>query len=158
MEIVFLRATQRGGIRQERLSTAHGHPQYVPAIPAAGKDPGARNRSRCRRTGTVIAQCVLATRRTGGSPAALCDLAIRTGRYSGRQHRYSDSGRAGRRGLELAWLECGLCFVAPSTRFAGSPTGRGQRRRRTEEHTSELQSLMRNTYAFFCLKEKKALS
>src|SRR3546814_10914725 len=28
------------------------------------------------------------------------------------------------------------------------------RTRRTEEHTSELQSLMRNSYAVFCLKKK----
>src|SRR3546814_10005221 len=30
--------------------------------------------------------------------------------------------------------------------------------RRSEEHTSELQSLMRNSYAVFCLKTKKQLS
>src|SRR3546814_1045422 len=30
-----------------------------------------------------------------------------------------------------------------------------QRRVRSEEHTSELQSLMRNSYAVFCLKKKK---
>src|SRR3546814_10259012 len=29
------------------------------------------------------------------------------------------------------------------------------RRHRSEEHTSELQSLMRNSYAVFCLKKKK---
>src|SRR3546814_4770777 len=29
------------------------------------------------------------------------------------------------------------------------------RRARSEEHTSELQSLMRNSYAVFCLKKKK---
>src|SRR3546814_4083161 len=29
------------------------------------------------------------------------------------------------------------------------------KRRRSEEHTSELQSLMRNSYAVFCLKKKK---
>src|SRR3546814_3393205 len=29
-----------------------------------------------------------------------------------------------------------------------------QRRDRSEEHTSELQSLMRNSYAVFCLKKK----
>src|SRR3546814_5639973 len=29
----------------------------------------------------------------------------------------------------------------------------GRRRRRSEEHTSELQSLMRNSYAVFCLKK-----
>src|SRR3546814_1728840 len=35
--------------------------------------------------------------------------------------------------------------------------GRGQedRRQRSEEHTSELQSLMRISYAVFCLKKKK---
>src|SRR3546814_3462096 len=30
-----------------------------------------------------------------------------------------------------------------------------QKRWRSEEHTSELQSLMRNSYAVFCLKKKK---
>src|SRR3546814_10595986 len=34
----------------------------------------------------------------------------------------------------------------------GDLTGRGHR---SEEHTSELQSLMRNSYAVFCLKKKK---
>src|SRR3546814_2146299 len=40
-----------------------------------------------------------------------------------------------------------------STRSSGSsrPT---ERRRRSEEHTSELQSLMRISYAVFCLKKK----
>src|SRR3546814_4904795 len=34
--------------------------------------------------------------------------------------------------------------------------GKGRRRgRRSEEHTSELQSLMRISYAVFCLKKKK---
>src|SRR3546814_4343600 len=33
--------------------------------------------------------------------------------------------------------------------------GRARPRHRSEEHTSELQSLMRNSYAVFCLKKKK---
>src|SRR3546814_1254082 len=33
------------------------------------------------------------------------------------------------------------------------PRGCGRRRRRSEEHTSELQSLMRISYAVFCLKK-----
>src|SRR3546814_9740690 len=33
----------------------------------------------------------------------------------------------------------------------------GQRHRRSEEHTSELQSLMRISYAVFCLKKKKSI-
>src|SRR3546814_9164005 len=35
----------------------------------------------------------------------------------------------------------------------GSPAGSGKARR-SEEHTSELQSLMRTSYAVFCLKKK----
>src|SRR3546814_2035904 len=33
-----------------------------------------------------------------------------------------------------------------------------RRERRSEEHTSELQSLMRSSYAVFCLKKKKKLN
>src|SRR3546814_2322901 len=35
------------------------------------------------------------------------------------------------------------------------PEPRGKQRPRSEEHTSELQSLMRISYAVFCLKKKK---
>src|SRR3546814_1400529 len=59
-----------------------------------------------------------------------------------------------------------VCDHRAQERPAGEP---GQRRRpraagrdvfphrrlRSEEHTSELQSLMRNSYAVFCLKKKK---
>src|SRR3546814_3980667 len=37
----------------------------------------------------------------------------------------------------------------------GRRADRDRRRRRSEEHTSELQSLMRISYAVFCLKKKK---
>src|SRR3546814_3008663 len=36
-----------------------------------------------------------------------------------------------------------------------SPSSRLRLQRRSEEHTSELQSLMRISYAVFCLKKKK---
>src|SRR3546814_2467488 len=39
-------------------------------------------------------------------------------------------------------------------RNAGSGAGPGVEGRRSEEHTSELQSLMRTSYAVFCLKKK----
>src|SRR3546814_10322150 len=43
----------------------------------------------------------------------------------------------------------------------GMPSPRGRRSpraaQRSEEHTSELQSLMRNSYAVFCLKKKKTV-
>src|SRR3546814_4416899 len=38
---------------------------------------------------------------------------------------------------------------------AGHGAARQRRQRRSEEHTSELQSLMRISYAVFCLKKKK---
>src|SRR3546814_2815572 len=43
-------------------------------------------------------------------------------------------------------------------RFARNRRSPAQRhRRRSEEHTSELQSLMRISYAVFCLKKKKTI-
>src|SRR3546814_1173901 len=62
---------------------------------------------------------------------------------SGRcRRRFGMGGGASRRGV------------------AGRTMGRGRSRRaraarRSEEHTSELQSLMRISYAVFCLKKKK---
>src|SRR3546814_2906382 len=38
--------------------------------------------------------------------------------------------------------------------WIGRPRDSGLPDRRSEEHTSELQSLMRNSYAVFCLKKK----
>src|SRR3546814_4151848 len=45
----------------------------------------------------------------------------------------------------------------PASAGAGSSPASGRRGRsvRSEEHTSELQSLMRISYAVFCLKKKK---
>src|SRR3546814_8607922 len=42
------------------------------------------------------------------------------------------------------------CITRPASEFAWRA-----RPARSEEHTSELQSLMRNSYAVFCLKKKK---
>src|SRR3546814_19713074 len=59
----------------------------------------------------------------------------------------------------IEWL---LKFGTVCPREGGdpSPTGSRWRRRemRSEEHTSELQSLMRISYAVFCLKKKKKQS
>src|SRR3546814_10916046 len=46
----------------------------------------------------------------------------------------------------------------PSDHEDRSPaSGQLHRSRRSEEHTSELQSLMRISYAVFCLKKKKTI-
>src|SRR3546814_1103837 len=47
-----------------------------------------------------------------------------------------------------------------SAPLAGTKQGdeTGHQTRRSEEHTSELQSLMRNSYAVFCLKKKKKVN
>src|SRR3546814_7514644 len=42
--------------------------------------------------------------------------------------------------------------TVPGTVLVRGPTGTASR---SEEHTSELQSLMRNSYAVFCLKKKE---
>src|SRR3546814_4425422 len=60
-------------------------------------------------------------------------------------------------------LSLELCWVASrpqrpeglSSSGGRCPTGKGRLATRSEEHTSELQSLMRISYAVFCLKKKK---
>src|SRR3546814_5196133 len=58
--------------------------------------------------------------------------------------RFAEGGLAGigHDGLLAGWKSCGTA-------------GRSGTVRRSEEHTSELQSLMRISYAVFCLKKKK---
>src|SRR3546814_2446049 len=60
--------------------------------------------------------------------------------------------RRSRRGKASSRAQCGPWFPPPPTTRRD---GRCRRGRRSEEHTSELQSLMRNSYAVFCLKKKK---
>src|SRR3546814_9862221 len=48
------------------------------------------------------------------------------------------------------WASAALSQIAKSLHCIGV----GRCGRRSEEHTSELQSLMRNSYAVFCLKKK----
>src|SRR3546814_9278477 len=52
----------------------------------------------------------------------------------------------------LSWVMVHACFRLPDmAQCLLRPAGRS----RSEEHTSELQSLMRISYAVFCLKKKK---
>src|SRR3546814_7699194 len=47
------------------------------------------------------------------------------------------------------------CFAEEAERFDGHERALVDIGQRSEEHTSELQSLMRISYAVFCLKKKK---
>src|SRR3546814_6081326 len=49
----------------------------------------------------------------------------------------------------------GLAVTRGSSPAPGTPRPRTDNGDRSEEHTSELQSLMRISYAVFCLKKKK---
>src|SRR3546814_5571483 len=56
---------------------------------------------------------------------------------------------------EMAEQEDVLGQIAVQNYQQGDPNLVGLAMVRSEEHTSELQSLMRNSYAVFCLKKKK---
>src|SRR3546814_4295591 len=66
------------------------------------------------------------------------------------RHRHDRDGAKGKAfahavrlvGDDVRYREIGLAIAQPVAR-------------RSEEHTSELQSLMRNSYAVFCLQKKK---
>src|SRR3546814_4529371 len=74
----------------------------------------------------------------------------------------SDLGRTRTRRWDRALVErtayhCRICRWLSGCRRLVPPTSSRPRpsTRRSEEHTSELQSLMRLSYAVFCLKKKK---
>src|SRR3546814_9518546 len=55
----------------------------------------------------------------------------------------------------LRRIECLRKLCLEATKLLGLSRSLSRRMRRSEEHTSELQSLMRISYAVFCLKKKK---
>src|SRR3546814_2040306 len=64
-----------------------------------------------------------------------------------KQHRHADNHSHRR-----SWQRCRTSIHA--TRRSGLLVQCRRKPRRSEEHTSELQSLMRISYAVFCLKKK----
>src|SRR3546814_9718443 len=62
-------------------------------------------------------------------------------------------GGRGHRDAPVGWTDAAAPAAADSVWDPPSPASRSVRR--SEEHTSELQSLMRISYAVFCLKKKK---
>src|SRR3546814_9727309 len=80
--------------------------------------------------------------RLGGAHDPAGIIAVSPGAHaSARQY-----GRAERRKLVSQFMQ---------QIYRGDIQGIELRQARSEEHTSELQSLMRNSYAVFCLKKKK---
>src|SRR3546814_4044764 len=76
---------------------------------------------------------------------------------TGRRHTLARRPEPGAPGVAL--VDAGVVGVLERCQgewcevTAGGFTGWLQREARSEEHTSELQSLMRNTYAVFCLAQ-----
>src|SRR3546814_2435532 len=68
--------------------------------------------------------------------------------------REEPAGAEGRLGCRQRGHGRGHGGGGPAPARHTHPAERGDRRR-SEEHTSELQSLMRSSYAVFCLKKKK---
>src|SRR3546814_5003394 len=81
-----------------------------------------------------------ARRRRPRQPAAAAPV--------GKHHRRGEAAGAGRAAADRRTAQ-------RAGRAAGQGTGPRPRHHRSEEHTSELQSLMRISYAVFCLKKKK---
>src|SRR3546814_5749666 len=79
------------------------------------------------------------------------------GRTAGglRSGRDLDEGGAGR--ACLPYGGCKLLLPPVERRAAGASGIRGAKNPRSEEHTSELQSLMRNSYAVFLLEKKTTI-
>src|SRR3546814_6170891 len=82
--------------------------------------------------------------------------------FRSRIPRHLEVGEGGSRdaGQSIETVDFALIvdlIVEECADFSAAPLGRGVRHHgdRSEEHTSELQSLMRLSYAVFCLKKNK---
>src|SRR3546814_4244664 len=68
----------------------------------------------------------------------------------------ADSSRLNCSSVSAAPGRSSVCDAANRSAVSSGRVGISRANRlRSEEHTSELQSLMRNSYAVFCLKKKK---
>src|SRR3546814_2077042 len=74
-------------------------------------------------------------------------------RWRDRAPKYHSTVPRSTRLREYPPSEKRICLTAPDS--ARYPWDHSRQQNRSEEHTSELQSLMRISYAVFCLKKKK---
>src|SRR3546814_9109586 len=103
-------------------------------------------------------------RQIGGQERGCLRRSVRIQEFAGRQGRAGSADvprvGAGERVRVERRQAVGVALPAPRgapvDRFADLPAAGGLHGAiRSEEHTSELQSLMRISYAVFCLKKKK---
>src|SRR3546814_7922308 len=102
------------------------------------------------RNGAARRQHNLRNGAARGISAAVCTLAALRRLGSGGDRSLASLAQVGPY-YPRAVARCQATALAPSSR-AGSGSNIGIER--SEEHTSELQSLMRNSYAVFCLNKK----
>src|SRR3546814_6472187 len=81
---------------------------------------------------------------------------LSAGRGAFRLHRHFPYPERPSRAAKDLWAGHPQTLPAIHPCVASDPDGE-YRQLRSEEHTSELQSLMRNSYAVFCLKKKKKI-
>src|SRR3546814_3245834 len=105
------------------------------------------------KTGTPIIEIVGLSKRYGAVTAVdAVDLTIRRGEF------FALLGPSGCGKTTLLRMLAGLELPTEGTiRIDGQDMSAVPANRRSEEHTSELQSLMRISYAVFCLKKKKKI-
>src|SRR3546814_2047881 len=117
----------------------------------------------------VDAQCFAETRYRGGRVAAgqvhaQPQLAQRRDRLAGFDPRRLADAEPGQAAFPVAEPEAAVVLAAAGEAGVSQAPGDAfdraldARAGRSEEHTSELQSLMRISYAVFCLKKQKLIS
>src|SRR3546814_8406738 len=90
----------------------------------------------------------------GASAAAIVAMAMASPAMAQKRSFNVPAQNAARAIPEFA-RQAGIQIVASGVATPGHTTDAVQGSMRSEEHTSELQSLMRISYAVFCLKKKK---
>src|SRR3546814_2831657 len=101
---------------------------------------------------TVVGRLVI-ERRDGAGKRRLGPRAIRA--MAGAQLQPQGAPRATRAAVAQGVRNVAGAAHAQQSACGGFTAQRAVRSQRSEEHTSELQSLMRISYAVFCLKKKK---
>src|SRR3546814_7258603 len=138
--ILFLFSSRR---RHTRCALVTG--VQTCALPIYGRQ--GRRPSRARAYFMIAGRRLHAIVRTG-----FHQVAVAVG-HLGRLVLDPDANPRGRVGLVRSRHLAGLPFIMAARRLLRENGGR--KGCRSEEHTSELQSLMRLSYAVFCLKKKK---